>query len=271
MLYCIIFLTTFPLVFGYSTLITLSGFIYGFGFGFLISYVAALTGAVTVFCLSRKWFKKPVRKWLNRNKSMSAVVRAVEKKGFKLLFLIRIAPYPYNILNMLLSATHLSLSTFTAATALSLFKLMIHVWIGSKMSSFSAFTSHVGIISSEIDNSIKPSLSKNNHFTKSFNFIVMLCSIAIGICIIIYVWILAKKAIKEVEDENGGEYIWLDGYEINEINEVGDNVILLGNGEMRFRRNSIVFCDDVESDSNINLKPHFNEKDSIQMQSIVAS
>ncbi|CAG8829880.1 22168_t:CDS:2, partial [Gigaspora margarita] len=179
-------------------------------FGFLISYVAALTGAVTVFCLSRKWFKKPVRKWLNRNKSMSAVVRAVEKK----------APYPYNILNMLLSATHLSLSTFTAATALSLFKLMIHVWIGSKMSSFSAFTSHVGIIST----------------------------------------------IKEVEDENGGEYIWLDGYEINEINEVGDNVILLGNGEMRFRRNSVVFCDDVESDSNINLKPHFNEKDSIQMQ-----
>ncbi|CAG8717564.1 6956_t:CDS:1, partial [Dentiscutata heterogama] len=177
-------------------------------------------------------------------------------------------PYPYNILNMLLSATHLSLPTFTAATALSLFKLMIHVWIGTKMSSFSAFSTHIGILSGEIDNSTKPSLSKDVNFTKSFHFILMLCSIAIGICIIIYVWILARKAIKEVEDENGGEYIWSDGYEIN---DVGDNVMLLGTGEMRYRRNSIAFCDEIESDSNINLKPLFNEKDSIQMQSIVAS
>ncbi|RIA91718.1 snare associated Golgi protein, partial [Glomus cerebriforme] len=135
--YLMIFLTTFPLIIGYSTLITLSGFIFGFGIGFFISYTAALTGAITVFYLSRKWFKKSVGKLLHKNNSMGAVVKAVEKKGFKLLFLIRLAPYPYNVLNTLLSATHLSLKTFTGATALSLFKLMIHVWIGSQLSSFS--------------------------------------------------------------------------------------------------------------------------------------
>ncbi|CAG8554443.1 24620_t:CDS:1 [Cetraspora pellucida] len=163
---------------------------------------------------------------------------------------------------MLLSATHLSLPTFIAATALSLFKLMIHVWIGTKISSFSAFSAHLGLISDEIDNPTKPSLSKNDNFVRSFHFILMLCSIAIAIGIIIYVWVLAKRVIKEVEDEN-------------EVNEFGDNIMLLGTGEMRYRRNSnsIVFCDEVEVDSNINIKPLnnlFNEKDSIQIQSIVA-
>ncbi|CAG8513921.1 13878_t:CDS:2 [Funneliformis caledonium] len=136
--YLMIFLTTFPLVIGYSTLITLSGFTFGFRVGFFISYMAALTGAITVFYLSRKWFRKSVRRMLHKNKSLNAVITAVEKKGFKLLFLIRLAPYPYNVLNTLLSATHLSFKTFVGATALSLFKLMIHVWIGSKLSSFSA-------------------------------------------------------------------------------------------------------------------------------------
>ncbi|CAG8731021.1 6061_t:CDS:1, partial [Racocetra fulgida] len=169
---------------------------------------------------------------------------------------------------MLLSATHLSLPTFTAATALSLFKLMIHVWIGTKISSFSAFSSHLGLISGEIDNTTtKPPLSKSDNFARYFHFIIMLCSIAIAIGIIIYVWILARRVIKEVEDENG-EYMWLDAYDVNEI---GDNVTLLGTGEMRYRRNSIAFCDEVEDDSNINIKPInnnlFNEKDSsIQIQ-----
>src|SRR5436190_1828687 len=88
--YSMIFLTTFPLVIGYGTLVTLSGFIFGFGIGFFISYVAALTGAITVFYLSRKWFKKSVGKLLHKNKSMNAIIKAVEKKGFKVckIFLV---------------------------------------------------------------------------------------------------------------------------------------------------------------------------------------
>ncbi|CAJ0764540.1 17372_t:CDS:2 [Entrophospora sp. SA101] len=169
-IFFIIFLTTFPLILGYGTMITLTGFTYGFFIGFLISYLAALFGAVTVFWLSRRWFGKSVRRLLKKYKSMGAVVKAVEKKGFKLLFLIRIAPYPYNVLNALLSATHISTKTFTSATALSLFKLMIHTWIGSKISSFSA---HMGYLTTS----------------------------TIGIGVMIYIWMMAKKVIKEVEEE----------------------------------------------------------------------
>lgn len=92
------------------------------------------------------------------------------------------APYPYNVLNTLLSATHLSLKTFVGATALSLFKLMIHVWIGSKLSSFS-----VQYTFKETSDLLKIGL--------------MIIGIGIGIGVIIYVWISAKKVIKEVEQD----------------------------------------------------------------------
>ena len=49
-----------------------------------------------------------------------------------LLLLIRIAPYPYNLLNVILaSAPSLTLRTYTACTALSLCKLVVHTWLGS--------------------------------------------------------------------------------------------------------------------------------------------
>lgn len=49
-----------------------------------------------------------------------------------LLLLIRVAPYPYNLLNVILASSPcLSLRTYTACTALSLCKLVLHTWIGA--------------------------------------------------------------------------------------------------------------------------------------------
>src|SRR5581483_6988134 len=99
-----------------------------------------------------------------------------------MLLLIRLAPYPYNVLNTLLSATHLSLKTFVGATSLSLFKLMFHVWIGSKLSSIS-------------------SNYNSKETNKALKMGMMIVGIIIGIGVIIYVWISARKAIKEIEEE----------------------------------------------------------------------
>jgi hypothetical protein len=49
-----------------------------------------------------------------------------------LLLLIRIAPYPYNLLNVILaSSPTLSLRTYTGCTAISLLKVILHTWFGS--------------------------------------------------------------------------------------------------------------------------------------------
>ena len=50
--------------------------------------------------------------------------------------LIRIAPYPFSIFNVLLSTTSFGILDFVLATAISLFKSLLHIYIGSKLESF---------------------------------------------------------------------------------------------------------------------------------------
>jgi len=136
-LFCLIFITTFPPLPLYSTLITLSGYTYGPWIGAVISYSAALSGAIIVFSLSRTFLREPIARWLQSTRGLCRVVRAIERRP-QLLFLVRVAPYPYNVMNALLAATPLSMKTYVICTAISLFKVIIHTSIGAGIRSFSA-------------------------------------------------------------------------------------------------------------------------------------
>lgn len=136
-LFCLIFITTFPPLPLYSTLITLSGYTYGPWIGAVISYSAALSGAIVVFSLSRTFLREPIARWLQSTRGLCRAVRAIERKP-SLLFLVRLAPYPYNVLNALLAATPtLEMKTYVICTALSLFKVIVHTSIGAGIRSFS--------------------------------------------------------------------------------------------------------------------------------------
>lgn len=136
-LFCLIFITTFPPLPLYSTLITLSGYTYGPWIGAIISYSAALSGAIVVFSLSRTFLREPIARWLQSTRGLCRAVRAIERKP-SLLFLVRLAPYPYNVLNALLAATPtLEMKTYVICTALSLFKVIVHTSIGAGIRSFS--------------------------------------------------------------------------------------------------------------------------------------
>ncbi|KAG8218367.1 hypothetical protein J3R82DRAFT_3987 [Butyriboletus roseoflavus] len=136
-LFCLIFITTFPPLPLYSTLITLSGYTYGPWTGAVISYAAALSGAIVVFALSRAFLRERIARWLQSTRGLFRVVRAIERKP-QLLFLVRVAPYPYNVMNALLAATTLSMKTYVICTGLSLFKVIVHTSIGAGIRSFSA-------------------------------------------------------------------------------------------------------------------------------------
>lgn len=79
----LIFSSAFPPLIGYGTYQTLSGFTFGFQKGFPISYFSALTGAIVCFSLSRRFLKASVTRTLHKYPNLEAVVKAVEKKGFK--------------------------------------------------------------------------------------------------------------------------------------------------------------------------------------------
>lgn len=90
-LYLCIFITTFPPLPLYSTLIILSGYSFGLLEGFIISYTAALSGAVVVYCCSKIWLKDGMEELLNKSQGLKKVVRAIERRP-RLLWLIRLSP-----------------------------------------------------------------------------------------------------------------------------------------------------------------------------------
>ncbi|KAF9535102.1 hypothetical protein CPB83DRAFT_754982 [Crepidotus variabilis] len=187
-LFFLIFLTTIPPIPLYSTFIVLSGYTFGAWTGAIISYFAALTGALVVFTVSRALLRDCIDKWLSELTGIRRVVRAIEKRP-KLLFLIRLAPYPYNVMNCLLAASPtLSLHTYTFCTALSLFKVIIHTYIGASMHSFKDYHSHKASATE------KSSTDVMAHFWAVFG---------IGLCvsILVYLSIVARRAVDEELDD----------------------------------------------------------------------
>jgi len=200
-MFALIFLTTFPPIPLYSTLIILAGYTFGPWTGAIISYCAALSGALTVFILSRTFLRDSISLWLSCNTTIKRVVRAIEKRP-KLLFLIRLAPYPYNVMNCLLAASStLTLKTYTLCTALSLFKVIIHTSLGASIHSFKDY--HVEnpdpgnateLIPVEEDGA--------NTVARMWTVIgVILC-----VAILVYLTYVARKAVdEELDDETGDE------------------------------------------------------------------
>ncbi|GAW01908.1 Golgi apparatus membrane protein tvp38 [Lentinula edodes] len=72
-LFFLIFLTTFPPVPLYSTLIILSGYTFGPWTGAVISYFAALSGALVVFLLSRTLLRETISRWLSSTCTLKRV------------------------------------------------------------------------------------------------------------------------------------------------------------------------------------------------------
>ncbi|KAF9946433.1 hypothetical protein BGZ65_009713 [Modicella reniformis] len=194
-----LFLTAFPPMVGYSSLVTMSGYVYGFWFGLFIAYTSALLGSITCFYLCRRWFKVQVRALMAKKPSMKSVVKAVENRGFKLMLLIRLAPYPFNIINALLSATHIPLSTFALATAISLTKLALHVYIGSTLSSLAVLPPPIEDPEGHPGTALPADPTDSNGHGRSLKIVAMVISMTLGIAVGAYVWMVAKREIEASE------------------------------------------------------------------------
>jgi uncharacterized membrane protein YdjX (TVP38/TMEM64 family) len=166
----------------YSTLIMLSGYTFGPWTGAVISYFAALSGALTVFILSRALLRDTISRWLTSTHTIKRVVYAIEKRP-KLLFLIRLAPYPYNVMNCLLAAAPtLTLRTYTLCTALSLFKVIVHTSLGASIHSFRDY--HTG-----------GDAPSDNADAASRMWTVV--GIALCVVVFVYLFVVARRAVDE--------------------------------------------------------------------------
>lgn len=127
-----VYLAPLPL---YSTLMMLAGYTYGPTTAFFISYFASLLGALVVFLIFRHLVPSKIASSL-LPPSLKRVVRAIEQRP-SIFLLIRVAPYPYNVLNAVLgSSSTMTLSRYIGTTAISLLKVIVHTTLGSEIRSF---------------------------------------------------------------------------------------------------------------------------------------
>lgn len=167
---------------------TLSGYCFGALTGAIISYFASLSGAVVVFLLSRAYCSEYIGIMFDRCPSLKRVIRAIEKRP-NILFLIRLAPYPYNVMNVLLAAAPtLTLRTYTTCTALSLLKVIVHTSIGASIHSFSHHSTP-GEGEQE---------SNNNDFMSR-----VWTGVGVALCVgvLIYIMTVARRAVDGELDE----------------------------------------------------------------------
>lgn len=135
-LWLLTFISSFPPLIGYSTTITIAGFVYGFPNGWFIVASATVAGSTAAFLASRTVLSKYVHKLVGQDKRFEALALTLKHDGIKILCMIRLCPLPYSLSNAAISTfpTVHPLS-FALATAITSPKLLIHVFIGSRLAS----------------------------------------------------------------------------------------------------------------------------------------
>ncbi|KAI0003068.1 Golgi apparatus membrane protein TVP38 [Russula compacta] len=131
-------IVSFPPMIGHTTVLNLCGFTYGMK-GFLVAAPASLAASAVVFIILRYLFGEMLRSWSKENKMWRALEAVIEAKGFPLIILIRISPFPPWVYSNSLFASIQSVSVwqFMGATVCSFPRYLLYVFIGSRMASLS--------------------------------------------------------------------------------------------------------------------------------------
>ena len=132
----------------------------------------------------------------------------------RLLLLVRIAPYPFNLLNAILSSfPKLSLATYTGTTAISLLKVILHTWFGSgiwNISDMHAQKQAHGDEDGEKDH--------DEHSRETIKMYSAVAGVIFCVVLIFYLHHMAKKALERAQAEAERE-------EMMEAGEAGQGLV----------------------------------------------
>lgn len=182
-LFFAISLCAFPPVIGYSTCLTIAGIVWGLK-GWFICASATVFGSTLSFIASRTILSRYVHSLVGQDKRFTAFALTLKHDGIKILIMIRLCPLPYSLSNAALSTfPTVNVLHFIAATAAATPKLLIHVFVGSRLAAIA-------------ENDGKMDLG-----TKIFNYISILAFGILGAAIgyIIYQKTVARA--RQIEEE----------------------------------------------------------------------
>ncbi|KAL6804761.1 hypothetical protein GGI42DRAFT_303219 [Trichoderma sp. SZMC 28013] len=132
--FMLIFVTSVPPIVGYSTANTIAGFVYGFPMGWPIAASACIIGSLAAFMACRTVLSGHVNKLIGNDHRFVALGQVLRRDGILYLTGIRFCPLPFSLSNgFLATIPSISPLSFVISTALSTPKLLIHIFIGSRL------------------------------------------------------------------------------------------------------------------------------------------
>ncbi|KAF8424569.1 hypothetical protein EV426DRAFT_82433 [Tirmania nivea] len=133
-IWAVCYISAFPPLFGYSTSVSMAGFVYGFPNGWFMVATATIFGSTSAFLACRYYFRDFAQRMVATDKRFAALSLTLKHDGLKLLCMIRLCPLPYSISNGAISTfPTVSPWAFMFATALATPKLMIHIFVGTRL------------------------------------------------------------------------------------------------------------------------------------------
>lgn len=128
------FIVAFPPLVGYSTACTVAGFVYGWPLGWPIVASATVAGSAAAFVASRTVFSGYVDRLVGADARFVALGQVLRRDGLGVLTLVRFCPLPYSLSNgFLATVPSVQPLGFTLATAIASPKLLVHVFVGSRL------------------------------------------------------------------------------------------------------------------------------------------
>ena len=151
--------------------------------GTLTCFIGFSIGSVIAMYIGRYLIKGCIDRIHEKNKYLKALSWSFEKKGLKILILLRLSPLiPYNLLNYLAGAYPVKLWQFWVANLGMVPGIVVYVYVGTAVSSMGAL----------FDQSGSSSLVK---------LIMFGIGIVFAIAAIVVIWIYTKKQLNKIMHE----------------------------------------------------------------------
>jgi uncharacterized membrane protein YdjX (TVP38/TMEM64 family) len=224
-LWALTFISAFPPLIGYSSTITIAGFVYGFPNGWFIVASATVVGSLCSFLSSRTILSSYVHRLVGQDKRFEALALTLKHDGLKILCMIRFCPLPYSLSNAAMSTfPTVHPFSFALATLIASPKLLIHVFIGSRLGN------------------LAEGGEKMDASTKAINYASIIIGGVLGVAVgyIIYQRTIGRAKELEIEEleaarGGGGERVegYFDGVDSGAEGMGEDDISLWDNEESR--------------------------------------
>ncbi|KAI1382217.1 hypothetical protein F4677DRAFT_401242 [Hypoxylon crocopeplum] len=180
--------TAFPPMIGYSTCVTIAGFVYDFPRGWPIVASATVFGSTAAFLTSRTVFSKYVHALVGGDKRFVALGQVLRHDGLLVLAAIRFCPLPFSLSNgFLATIPSITPLRFALATAMASPKLLVHVFIGSRLAR------------------LAESGDEMSAGAKAVNYLSMLLGSLAGIALSLFIYRRTMARAKELAREEAAE------------------------------------------------------------------